>query len=144
MKIQAQNYKNTDIYKKATPEIKEEIKAYKEKYNLNNDYLYYALRLYDLKHIDPLIVRKASSGAQLALILTAISFIAVSANKVDKIILFINAILFLAFLIIYLGGFSNQFQNEKRALRKLLKKEKVKEEFITKAELKTKNDEEDD
>ena len=144
MKIQAQNYKNTDIYKKATPEIKEEIKAYKEKYNLNNDYLYYDLRLYDLINIDPVIVRKASSGAQLALILTAISFIAVSANKVDKIILFINAILFLAFLIIYLGGFSNQFQNEKRALRKLLKKEKVKEEFITKAELKTKNDEEDD
>lgn len=144
MKIVAQNYKNTDIYKKSTPEIKEEIKAYKEKYNPDNDYLYYALRLYDLKHIDPAIVQKASSGAQFALILTTLSFIAVSANKVDKIILLINALLFLGFLLIYLGGFTNQFQNEKRALRKFLKKQKVKEEFITKAELKAKNAEEDD
>lgn len=144
MNIVAQNYKNTDIYKKSTPEIKEEIKAYKEKYNLDNDYLYYALRLYDLKHIDPAIVRKASSGAQFALILTALSFIAVSANKVDKTILLINALLFLAFLVIYLGGYSNQFQNEKRALRKLLRKQKVREEFITKAELQAKKAEEDD
>lgn len=144
MKIQPQNYKNTKIYKEASPAVKQEIKDYKDKYSLDNDHLYYALRLYDLKHLDPAIVRKASSGAQFAMILTALSFIAVSANNVDKLILLINAVLFLAFLIIYLGGFSNQFQNEKRALRKLLKKQKVKEEFITRQELEAKKKDENE
>lgn len=138
MKIKAKSYKETKIYKGSSQDIKEEIKAYKDKYKLDNDNLYYALRLYDLKHIDKATNAKASSGAQYACIFSALSFVAISANNVDKRILLINAILFLIFLIIYLGGFTNQFTKEKRALRKILKKNNVDQEFITKKELKEK------
>lgn len=139
MKIQAKSYKETNIYKSSNQSIKDEIKSYKQKYNLDNDNLYYALRLYDLKHLDKETVRKASSGAQYATIFSALSFVAISANtNIDKRILLINAILFLIFLVIYLGGCTNQFTKEKRALRKILNKNNITEEFITNKELKEK------
>lgn len=139
MKITPKSYKETKIYQTSNQSIKGEIKAYKQKYNLDNENLYYALRLYDLKHLDKELVRKASSGAQYAVIFSALSFVAISANSnIDRRILLINAILFLVFLVIYLGGFTNQFTKEKRALRKILKKNNITEEFIANKELKEK------
>lgn len=139
MKITPKSYKETKIYQTSNQSIKDEIKTYKQKYNLDNENLYYALRLYDLKHLDKELVRKASSGAQYAVIFSALSFVAISANNnIDRRILLINAILFLIFLVIYLGGFTNQFTKEKRALRKILKKNNITEEFITNKELKEK------
>lgn len=140
MKPTIKSYKTTEIYKTA----KEEIKEYKEKYNLDNDSLYLALRLYDLKHLDPSIIKKASSGAQLAAILSGLSLIFVSQNADNKTVALINAIVFMTFFILYIGGFTNQYQNEKRAIRKILKKQGIKEEFITKEEIKAKKDKEED
>lgn len=144
MKIKPKSYKETYVYRTSKQAVKSDINNYKDKYDLDNEYLYYALRLYDLKHLDKDEVRKASSGAQYATIFSALSFVAISANNVDKRVLLINAILFLIFLIIYLGGFTNHYTNEKRALRKLLKKKGIKEEFITSEELKQKATKEDE
>ena len=144
MKIQIKSYKGTNIYENGKGTIKDEIKAYKERNNLDNDALYLELRLYDLKHIDPQLNKRASSGAAFAAAISGLSLIFISQSSKNKTGMLINAIVFIVFFIMYVGGFTNQFQIEKRAIRKELKKRKIKEEFITEAEKIAKQKKEED
>lgn len=134
MNLTIKNYKSTDIYRNAKGNVKEEIRAYKAKHNLDDEGMYLALRLYDLKHTDPNLVKKASTGAQLAAALSGLSLVMVSQSSTNQTAILINAVVFIVFFVLYIGGFTNQFQNEKRAIRKRLKELGVKEEFITEEE----------
>lgn len=121
MKIEIKDYKTTRIYQNKA--AREQIKRYRETYNLNNETLYLELYLYDLKHIDKSIALKANSGAALTAALLGLSFVALANNEnVNRYALLANAILFIIAMIIYLSGISSQFERDKRAIRKLLKK----------------------